>query len=74
ITANVEKCRLQVLNSTSVITALIPVLGYEKCSKIAQQAQQQKQSIQSIVLEQNLMNKKEFEHLISPEAVNKLGF
>lgn len=74
ITANPEKCREQVLNSTAVITALIPVLGYEKCSKISQQAQQQKKSIQDVILEQKLMRKEDFEQLITPEAVNKLGF
>lgn len=74
ITANKEKCREQVLNSTAVITALIPSLGYEQCSTISQQAKNEKKSIREVVLEQKLMDEEEFKHLISPEAVNKLGF
>ena len=74
ITANAEKCRKQVLNSTAIITALIPVLGYEKCSQIAKQAKNKNKSIRSIVLEQKLIDKAKFDSLITPEAINKLGF
>lgn len=74
ITANDNKCREQVLNSTAVITALIPVLGYEQCSTISQRAKNENKSIREIVLEQKFMGQEEFNHLISPEAVNKLGF
>ena len=74
ITANREKCREQVLNSTAVITALLPSLGYEQCSEIATQATKQNCSIREVVLQQKLMNEATFEQLISPEAVSKLGF
>ncbi len=74
ITANIEKCREQVLNSTAIITALIPKLGYETCSKIAAQAKAEKKSIREIILQQQLLNESDFDVLISPEAVNKLGF
>ena len=73
ITANAKKCREQVLNSTAIITALIPVLGYEQCSVIAQQAKHENKSIRHIIIEQNLLTEAEFEILISPESVNKLG-
>ena len=74
ITANIEKCREQVLNSTAIVTALIPKLGYETCSKIAAQAKTEKKSIKQIILQQRLLSEAEFDLLISPEAVNKLGF
>ncbi len=74
ITANPEKCREQVLNSTAIITALIPALGYEQCSKVIQQAKTTNTSIQDIIVNENYLTLQEFEALISPEAVNKLGF
>ena len=74
ITANVETCRSRVLNSTAMITALIPQLGYEKCSEIAGIAREKKLGIREIVLQQKLLTEQTFEQLISPEAVNKLGF
>lgn len=74
ITANAEKCREQVLNSTAIITALIPELGYEECSKLLKQAELDNKNIREIILQNRLISKKRFEELISPEAVNKLGF
>lgn len=74
ITANEEQCRNHVMNSTAIITALIPALGYETCSSVTMEAKKENKSIREIVLQQKLLSKDEFESLISPEAVNKLGF
>jgi len=74
ITANRENCRKRVLNSTAIITALIPRLGYEKCSAVLQEAQQKGLSIREIIMKGQLLDEQNFEQLISPEAINKLGF
>ncbi len=74
ITANRENCRKHILNSTAIITALIPRLGYEKCSSVLQEAQQKSISIREIIINEQYLDEKSFEQLISPEAVNKLGF
>ncbi|WP_159520031.1 aspartate ammonia-lyase [Sunxiuqinia indica] len=74
ISANSDKCKAQVLNSTAIITALIPALGYEKCTQVAQQSQDKKVSIRQLVLTEKLLTASEFEALITPEAINKLGF
>lgn len=74
ITANPEKCHQYLLNSTAVITALIPALGYEKSVKVIQQAKTENKTIREIVLKQKLLDRETFEKMISPEAVNKLGF
>lgn len=74
ITANREKCREQMLNSTALITALLPKFGYEKCSEISQLALQHNLNIREYLLTTNIMTNSEFEQLISPESVNRLGF
>lgn len=74
ITANPEKCNRYILNSTAVITALIPELGYEKSLKVVLQAKAQNKTICEIVLEQKLLDQETYEKLISAEAVNRLGF
>ncbi len=74
ITANENKCREQVLNSTAITTALIPELGYEKCSELLKEAEEKELSIRDLIFEKKLVSKEHFEELISPEAVNKLGF
>ncbi len=74
ITANKEKCREHVLNSTALVTALIPELGYEKCSELVKTSNHSGRNIKQIVLDKNLLDENHFEELISPEAINKLGF
>ena len=74
ISANPEKCRAQVLNSTAIATALVPSLGYEKCSRIVSESRLSGKNIREIVLEKQLMSQDDLENAISPEAINKLGF
>lgn len=73
ITANREVCRANIENSTATITALIPKIGYEKASKIAEDAINLNISIKQAVLKSTLLSESEFEELISPEAVCRLG-
>ncbi len=73
IEADEERCRQYVLSSTALVTALVPVLGYERASAVAKQAKATGLTIREVVLEQGLLSEKEFEELISPEAVMRLG-
>lgn len=74
IKANEEKCSQYVENSTAAATALVSELGYEKCSWITKQATEQNKTVRQIVLEQKLLSNEQFNELISPEAVCRLGF
>jgi aspartate ammonia-lyase len=70
---NEEKCRRHVESSTSVVTALLPVLGYEKATAVVDQSQKEKKSIRQVVVAEGLLTDEEFNELISPEAVCRLG-
>lgn len=72
--ANKNQCRKNIETSTAIVTALLPALGYEHCSRIARQAISEKKTIRQIVLNANLLTEEEFERLISPEAVCQLGY
>ncbi len=74
IEADEFKCRQYVENSTAAVTALVAELGYEKCSRIAKEAQGKNMTIRQIVLGQKLLSNERFDELISPEAVCRLGF
>lgn len=74
IEANEKQCALYVENSTAAATALVAELGYEKCSRIAQQARENNKTIRQVVLEQKLLTNEQFDELIRPEAVCRLGF
>lgn len=74
IEADEKRCRQYVENSTAAATAMLPMLGYEKCSQIARTAKEQNKTVRQIVIEQKLMSPQEFDQCISPEAVCRLGF
>lgn len=73
ISANEEICMKHIENSTATITALIPKIGYSKASEIVKLATNKQISIKNAVISFGLISEEEFEELISPEAVCKLG-
>ncbi len=72
--ANEEQCRKNVLNSTALITALIPAIGYEKASEIVKKAKEEKLTVFEAALNSGIINSQELNELISPETVCQLGF
>jgi len=71
ITANRETCRRQVEHSIGLVTALNPVLGYEKSSEIAQEAIHSGRSVYEIVLEKGYLKKDELDELLLPENMTR---
>ena len=66
ITANETHCRETVEKSIGLVTALVPVLGYEICSELAKQAQQTKRGIYELVLERKLLSKEKLDKILNP--------
>ena len=73
IEANEARCSAHVDGSTAVVTALLPALGYELACAVVQEAEKMKKTIREVVLDKGLMSQEEFENLISPEVVCRLG-
>jgi aspartate ammonia-lyase len=71
--ANEEQCRKNVLNSTAMITTIIPVVGYEKACSIVNKAKNEQKPVWSAIVDSGLINELELNDLISPEAVCRLG-
>lgn len=69
ITANREHCRLMVENSIGLVTALNPLLGYEKASQIAEEALRTGKSVVEVVLEKGYLNREELEKVLSPQRM-----
>lgn len=72
--ANEEQCRKNVLNSTALITAIIPAIGYVKASEIVKKAKEEQISVRQAILDSGAINEQVLNELISPEAVCRLGF
>jgi aspartate ammonia-lyase len=72
--ANEEQCRNNVMNSTALITAIIPSVGYEKASEIALKSRVENIPVKEAILQSGLISEQQLNELISPEAVCRLGF
>jgi aspartate ammonia-lyase len=71
--ADEARCRKHVENSTATATALVPVLGYERAGEAAKLAGAKSQTIRETVIAQGWLTGGEFDVLISPESVCRLG-
>ena len=69
IEANKPRCWDLVESSTGLITALVPRLGYETCSRLAKQALAQDRRIIDVILEEKLLTRRELNRLLQPEAM-----
>jgi aspartate ammonia-lyase len=69
ITANPERMRRFVEQSIGVITALVPVLGYETTTEIAKEALETGRGVYDLVCERGLMTRDQLDRLLNPEAM-----
>jgi aspartate ammonia-lyase len=69
ITANPDRMRSYVENSIGVVTALVPVIGYDAATEIAREAAESGKGVYELVLERELMSQDELERALNPEAM-----
>jgi aspartate ammonia-lyase len=73
IIANESQCVHHIHNSTATATALIERIGYERCREVIQQAKKNGESVRDFVLRNGWILESDFDDLISPESVTRLG-
>ncbi len=73
LTADEERCRRQVENSTASVTALVGLLGYETATELAQAAMEEGKGLRQLAIERGLVSAETFDQLTSPESVTRLG-
>ncbi len=69
ITANPERMREFVEQSIGIVTALVPVIGYEKASQIAKTALETGRGVTALVLEQRLLTRQQIDEILDPERM-----
>ena len=69
ILANRERCLAYVHNSIGLVTALVPVLGYERSALIADEALASGASVYSLVLEKGWLSREQLDDLLTPEKM-----
>jgi len=71
ITANRERARRLLDESTALVTALTPFIGYARSTEIAQEALATGARVYDLVLQKKLMGREELDKLLSPEMLTK---
>jgi aspartate ammonia-lyase len=70
IEANEERLAAMVASSVGVITALIPVIGYEAAAKLAKHALASGAPIRDLVVDAGLMSAQEVDAALAPEKLS----
>jgi aspartate ammonia-lyase len=73
IVARERQCRQHVTGATATVTALVHLIGYEAAQGVVRTARERQQSIEQVVLEQQLLTPEEYAGAIAPAAVIRLG-
>ncbi len=69
ITANPDRMRWFVENSIGIVTALVPVLGYEKATEIAKEALATGRGVYDLVCDRGLMTRADLDHVLDPRSM-----
>lgn len=73
IKANEKHCHSRVENATASVTALVGLIGYEKAQDIAVKAATDGKSVRQVVVETGVLTAEQFDQLLTPQAVMRLG-
>ena len=71
IRANEERCAEMVKNSIGLVTALNPVLGYERSAAIAKESLQTGRPVYNLVLEKGWLSKDKLDDMLKPENMTQ---
>jgi aspartate ammonia-lyase len=74
ITANRERARQLLDESTALVTALNPYIGYARSSEIAKEALATGRRVYDLVLERKLLSKEELDAVLRPEVLTQPHF
>ena len=69
ITANPDRMRWFVEHSIGIVTALVPVIGYETATEVAKTALQTGRGVYDLVTERGLMTREALDELLNPAAM-----
>jgi aspartate ammonia-lyase len=69
ITANPGRMRRFVEHSIGIVTALLPVIGYEQATAVAKEALESNRGVYDVVIERKLLTRKELDLLLDPATM-----
>ena len=73
ITANEDVCKHYVESSIGTVTALNPVIGYDKATELAAEAMKTGEGILELVREKHILTDEQIEEILNPAALTGQG-
>ncbi len=73
IKVNKKSCKENIEKSSSLITALIHYIGYDRASELAKKALKQEKTIREILIEEDILPKEKIEKILNPYQITKPG-
>ena len=67
--ANTEKLDESIQKNSILVTALVPVIGYDKSAEVAKEAMSQNKTIKEVLIEKNLISSEEIDELLNIEKL-----
>ncbi len=67
--ANTEKLDENIQKNSILVTALVPVIGYDKSAEVAKEAMSKNKTIKEVLLEKNLISSEEIDELLNIEKL-----
>jgi aspartate ammonia-lyase len=72
ITANEDVCRQFVERSIGIVTALNPIIGYDKATEIAAEAMRTGKGVVELVREKKMLSEAEIKRVLDPVALTNM--
>jgi aspartate ammonia-lyase len=69
ITANPSRMRKFVEESIGIVTALVPVIGYEHATSVAKEALDTDRGVYEIVMARGLLTREQLDRVLDPDAM-----
>jgi fumarate hydratase class II len=73
IVADEERCRQYALASPAIVTALNPLVGYERAAEVVKEARATGQDVRGVVVRDGLLSAEEAERALDPLAMTRGG-
>ncbi|EGO62837.1 aspartate ammonia-lyase [Acetonema longum] len=73
VQAQREQCAQWLERSVGIVTALLPHIGYENSSRLAEEAYKTGQPVRELILKKKLLTKEEMDMILSPEKMTQPG-
>jgi aspartate ammonia-lyase len=69
ITANRRRCQELVENSVSLVTALVPYIGYDSAAEIAQKSLETGKPVRQLALQSGLISEEKLKEVLDPKRM-----